>query len=247
MPIRLVLCVTAVTALVLIGAGKPDGNRLAYLDDINSYYPGLNFPKLTTPQWVGDPGVEAVVVLAIDDMREPAKYEAFLRPILNRLKAIDGRAPVSIMTCQVKPDDPQLQAWLQEGVNFDAHTVDHPCPLLQKGDFTAARETYERCIDLLNEIPGNHPVAFRMPCSDSRNTTSPRFYNAIFNARTSEGHFLTIDSSVFNILTPADPALPRSLVIEPNGRERFRKYLPSKSFVNTIENYPYPYVINRLC
>ncbi len=48
-----------------------DGNRLAYLDGgLNPYYPGRDFPKLITPQWVGEEGVEAVVVLAIDDMRE---------------------------------------------------------------------------------------------------------------------------------------------------------------------------------
>ena len=62
------------------------------------YYVSRTFPKLITPQWVGEEGVEAVVILAIDDMRDPAKYEAFLRPILDRLKKIDGRAPVSIMT-----------------------------------------------------------------------------------------------------------------------------------------------------
>ena len=32
-----------------------------------------------------------------------------------------------------------------------------------------------------------------------------------------------------------------------NGRERFRKYLPFPSFVNTIDDYPYPYVIGGLC
>ena len=45
-------------------------------------------------------------MLAIDDMRDPGRYEAYLRPILDRLKAIDGRAPVSIMTNQVEPKDP---------------------------------------------------------------------------------------------------------------------------------------------
>src|SRR5438105_5647731 len=84
---------------------KPDGNRLAYLDEVNPYYPHKDFAKLITPQWVGEEGVEAVVVLAIDDMKEPKRYEAFLRPILNRLKKIDGRAPVSIMTCSVDPKD----------------------------------------------------------------------------------------------------------------------------------------------
>ena len=55
------------------------------------------------------------MVLAIDDMRDPAGYEKYLRPILNRLKAIDGRAPVSIMTSQVDPNDPRLQAMAQGG------------------------------------------------------------------------------------------------------------------------------------
>ena len=86
-----------------------------------------------------------------------------------------------------------------------------------------------------------------MPCCDSQNTPSPRFFAEIFNKTTPKGHFLSIDTSVFNILTPNDPDLPRNLVDDPDGRERFRKYLPFPSFVNTIEDYPYPYVIGRLC
>jgi len=62
--------------------------------------------KLTTPQWIGEPGVEAAVILAIDDMNDPPNGKKFLRPILNRLKQIDGRAPVSIMTVSIKPEDP---------------------------------------------------------------------------------------------------------------------------------------------
>ena len=87
-------------------AGPPDGNRLTYLDRADPYYVGLHFPKLVTPQWVGEEGVEAVVILAIDDMRGPDKWEAYLRPILERLKKIDGRAPVSIMTNQIDPKPP---------------------------------------------------------------------------------------------------------------------------------------------
>jgi putative membrane-bound dehydrogenase-like protein len=222
-------------------------DRLDSLVQVDPYYPHRDFPKLTTPQWVGEPGVEAVVVLAIDDMRDPAKYETVLRPILNRLKAIDGRAPVSIMTCQVDPNDPQLQSWLKEGLSFEVHTIAHPCPLLQKGDFAAAAKTYHDCVDLVNRIPGNKPVAFRMPCCDSINSPSPRFYAEIFNKVSPGGHFLTIDSSVFTLFTPDDPSLPRELVLDPDGRERFRKYLPFPSFVNTIENYPYPYVIGGSC
>lgn len=233
-----------------------DGNRLTYLDENNPWYPHAKFPKLTTPQWVGDKEVEAVVILAIDDMRDTAKYEAYLRPILIRLKQIDGRAPVSIMACNVNPKDEQLQQWLAEGLSIEVHTVDHPCPLLTGGDFKKAKSTYDRCVELMNQIPNNKPVAFRMPCCDSLNTVSPRFYAEIFNKTTAKGNYLQASSSVFNIFTSADSDIPRELVQEADGSERFLKYIPknvnrdgamSPTFVNTIENYPYPYVINKLC
>src|SRR2546421_6852895 len=112
----IVLLVSAMHAPAQPSATKLDGHRLAYLDVLDPYYPHRDFPKLITPQWVGEEGVECVVTLAIDDMRESAKYERFLRPILDRLKKIDGRAAVSIMSCRVDPADPQLQAWLKEGL-----------------------------------------------------------------------------------------------------------------------------------
>src|ERR1043166_3841464 len=92
--------------LVAARAFAADGNRLTYLDESDPYYVSRTFPKLITPQWVGEEGVEAVVVLAIDDMRGHEKWEAYLRPILERLKQIDGRAPVSIMTCKIDPKEP---------------------------------------------------------------------------------------------------------------------------------------------
>src|SRR5688572_20269916 len=97
--------------LVVLAAHRAtaaDGNRLAWLDGSDPYYVGAQFPRLATPQWVGEPGVEAVAVLAIDDMRGHQRWEAYLRPILNRLRQIDGRSPVSIMTCQIEPDEPHL-------------------------------------------------------------------------------------------------------------------------------------------
>jgi hypothetical protein len=237
-----------VALLSLAAVPATDGNRLAYLDDpVNPYYVGRTFPRLTTPQWVGEDGVEAVVVLAIDDMNAPPPWETFLRPILQRLKRIDGRAPVSIMTCKIDPHDAHLQTWLKEGVSLETHTFDHPCPFFQGGDFGRARATYERCVDLLSAVPGSRPVAFRMPCCDSLNTPTPRFYAEIFNRRTDKGNFLYLDSSVFNLVTANDTALPRQLVLD-GGTERFRKYLPAeRSFVNTIEDYPYPYVLGGLC
>src|SRR5688572_3447797 len=237
------LCLTASASL-----HAADGNRLAYLDGpLDPYYPHRDFPKLTTPQWVGEEGVEAVVTLAIDDMRESAKYVTFLRPILNRLKAIDGRAAVSIMTCRANPDDPQIQAWLKEGLSIEVHTYDHPCPLLQDGGLAKAKGTYDKCVDLMNTIPGNKPVAFRMPCCDSKNTPSPRFWAEIFNKTTEKGNFLQIDSSVFNIITNKDKELPKEITELPDGSERFRRYLPFPNFVNTIEDYPYPYIIGGMC
>jgi len=234
-----------------------NANRLTYLDGNDPFYPGLHFPKLTTPQWVGESGVEAVVILSIDDMRETERYEKFLRPILERLKRIDGRAPVSILVNAIAPTNAQLQAWLKEGLSLDVHTLAHPCPCLAKGDFQAAANTFHGCVDLMSQIPGNKPVAFRMPCCDSMNSPSPRFYSEIFNRVSPEGRFLTIDSSVMCILTTNDPALPRELVMDRDGREKFRKYLPAEtnvavkvsmgSFTTTIEDYPYPYVIGNLC
>ena len=211
------------------------------------YAVGLHTAKLTTPQWVGEPDVDAVVILSIDDMRDTAKYEAFLRPILERLKRIDGKAPLSIFTNSIDPNDPTLQTWLQEGLSIEVHTVDHPCPLLRDGDFQKAKSTYDRCVDMMSAIPGSSPVAFRMPCCDSLNTPSPRFWTEIFERVTRQGNWLSIDSSVFNIFTQDDPDLPSDLTTNEQGKPRFRSYLPFKSFVNTIENYPYPYIVGASC
>jgi hypothetical protein len=233
--------------LLTSAALAADGNRLTYLDESDPYHVARRSPRLVTPQWVGEEGVEAVVILAIDDMRDPAKYETFLRPILQRLKRIDGRAPVSIMTNQIDPKDARLQGWLKEGLSLETHTIDHPCPLLQRGDFARARSTYERCVDLMGEVPGSRPVAFRVPCCDSLNTPSPRYFAEIFNKKTAKGNFLTIDSSVLNIFTSNDPELPRELVVDADGQDRFLKYVPAdRTFVNTIENYPYPYTCRRI-
>ena len=246
------------TILVFTGSSSLAGeaNRLSYVDSNEVWFPHKDFPKLITPQWVGEDGVDCVVTLAIDDMRDPAKYEAYLRPILQRLKQIDGRAPVSIMTCNVKPDDPQLQVWLNEGLSLECHTADHPCPILNGGDLGKSKATYDKCVDLMALIPNNSPVAFRTPCCDSLNTVSPRLFSEIINRTTATGNFLQLDSSVFTVYTADDPSIPRELLIDGDGREKFRKYIPRKlkrgdlihdGFVNTIENYPYPYVIQGTC
>lgn len=239
---------TLLVLMTFVPSASQAQDELNSLDEFASaYHVGLDFPKLITPQWVGEEGVDAIVVLAIDDMRDTAKYELYLRPILERLKKIDGRAPVSIMTNRADPNDVQIAKWLKEGLSIEVHTYDHPCPCLQGGDFDKSRRTYEQCVDLLAEIPGSQPVAFRMPCCDSLNTPSPRFWAEIFNRTTDKGNFLSIDTSVFQIFTADDPELPDELVTRPDGGSRFRHYVPFPSFVNTIENYPYPYVIGGKC
>src|SRR5690606_7519823 len=121
------------------------------------------------------------------------------------------------------------------------------CPLLAKGDFEAAAHTFHAGVELLNRITGNVPVAFRTPCCDSINSPSPRVYAALLARTNASGQFLRMDSSIVMILTASDPALPREMVIDDERRPRFRKYLPFESFVTTVENYPYPWVIeNRI-
>lgn len=225
------------------------GNRLAWVDDAcNPYYVGLHAPKLITPQWIGQEGVEAVIVFAIDDMRNTAPYEKCLRPIIERLKKIDGRGSVSIMTTQADPADPQLAKWAAEQVTVEAHTATHPCPCLQGGDIAKAKQTYDDAIDLLARIPGGPPIAFRMPCCDSMNSVGPRFFTEMFGKTTPFGRFLRVDSSVFMAFTADDPALPPSLTTDQEGRPRFTKYIPrDRNFVNYVENYPYPFVVDHLC
>lgn len=239
--------IVVLSAASLAWAGE--GNRLAYLDEpCDPYYAGLETARLVTPQWIGEQGVETALVLAIDDMRETGRYETFLRPIIERLKKIDGRGPVSIMTNRVDPNDPQLDPWYKEGVNLETHTYDHPCPCLGGGNFDKAKATYDQTVDLMKTVSNGRAVAFRMPCCDSMNSASPRFYAEIFNKTTPAGNFQKMDSSVMVLFTPSDPALPRELVMQDDRQQRFRKYLPTeRKFINYVEDYPYPYVIARLC
>lgn len=220
-------------------------NRFAILDEYwDIYYPHAEFPRLTTPQWVGEEDVDAVLVLAIDDMREHTPYENYLRPILERLKQIDGRAPVSIMACKIDPQEPHLQRWLEEGVSIETHTFDHPCPILAKGDFAGAKSTYDRCVDLFFTVPNNRPVAFRTPCMDGINSASPRLFAEILGGTTSQGHFLTLSSSIGLLLTPEDTKNPAELVTDSAGKPRFNKYL-LPGYINFIRDYPYPYLIGN--
>ncbi|MFZ9856179.1 MAG: PVC-type heme-binding CxxCH protein [Limisphaerales bacterium] len=221
------------------------GNRLVYLDDTDPFHVGPHFPRLTTPQWVGEPGVEAVVTLGIDDMSQSDRYERFLRPILERLQRIDGRAPVSIFSNALNPEDPRLASWLKEGLSLEVHTLSHPCPVLAKHDFIGAAKTVHGGVDLLHHVPGNRPVAFRTPCCDSINSPSPRLYAEVLARTNAAGQFLRIDSSVLLLLTSLDRSAPSGKLVDESGRGRFTKYVPFPSFMTTVEDYPYPWVIGK--
>ncbi len=245
---RVSLLVAAFLSL-LSTAACADGNRLAYLNEFcDPYYVGRDTARLATPQWIGEEGVEGVVVLSIDDLKDPQVHETFLRPIIEQLKQIDGRGPVSCMGNKTDVNSPIYQKWVKEGVSLEAHTYDHPCPCLQLDDFAKAKATYDEGIEQMCRIPNSIPVAFRMPCCDSMNSMSPRFYTEVFNKTTPGGKFLNVNSSVFLLFTPDDPDLPSSVVRDEQGKLRFEKYVPRDfEFVNYVENYPYPYVVARLC
>ncbi len=231
-------------------AAPPDrGNRLAYLDDPwNPFWPGRDSPRLITPQWIGEDGVDAAIVLSIDDLRETGPYEAFLEPARKRLMAEFGRTPLSILVNSVDTQSALLQQWLKDGISLEIHTLTHPCPCLTQNHFERAKATFDGCVDLLHRVAGNVPVAFRMPCCDSMNSTSPRFFAEIFARTTPEGHFLTIDSSVFVALTPSDPELARDIVLDGNGVQRFDKYVSKEVGLETlVYDYPYPYLIGGTC
>src|SRR4030095_8444941 len=139
---------------------------------------------------------------------------------------MEGRAPVSIFSNALDPGDPQLQQWLREGLSLEVHTLSHPCPILAKGDFAAAEDTFFGCIELLKRIQNNQPVAFRTPCCDSINSPSPRVFTELFAGANATGQCLRRDSSVVMLLTPSDPGPPRELLLDPDGRPKFLKYVP---------------------
>jgi hypothetical protein len=197
LPARLV-ATASIVAAALSACAQPSSsaNRLNHLTDVDPFSIGLKSPRLITPQWIGEHGIDAVVILSVDDLRDPARHEAFLRPILERLKQIDGRAALSVMANAVPVTNAILQDWLREGVSLEVHTVTHRHPLLSESNFTASAADYHDGVALLHQIPGNRPVAIRVPYCDSLNVASPRFFAEVFGRTNSQGQFLAIDSSV---------------------------------------------------
>ena len=224
-----------------------DGNRLVHLDEPNNPWQfHRESAKLITPQWIGEAGVEAVLVLAIDDMVGDGQgFRNYLTPIIERLQDIDGHGPVSITCIRPDPAHPNMQWFLEQGVSLETHTLTHPCPLLHGYDLERASSAYHECVDLLARIPNSQPVGFRFPCMDGQNTPSPRAYAEILNNVSAEGRFLSMSTSVGCVFTPDDPEVSKTIFAEDSGgAQRFARYLMN-GFVSYIENYPYPFVVGR--
>ena len=243
------------------------GSQFAYLDERNPYYPHEGFAKLTTPMWVGEAGVDAVILLSVDDMGgplfrprydvSPEAFEQFLKPLIQRLKQIDGRAPISIMTCQASEEDTAtLQRFRKDGLSLECHTFTHRFPFFRSDEghgpdqaLELARQDYLACMENLFAVPHNRPVTHRMPGCDAQNSVSPRFFAEVFPLRTRAGQFLISDSSITTWFPSADRTVPKKWRFDNRDRPRFDKYVTqipqTQHFVNSIKNYPYPYVINH--
>ena len=74
---------------------------------------------------------------------------------------------------------------------------------------------------------------------DSMNTVSPRFVSEIFSKKSQRGYSLSIDSSVFTVLTPDDPNCRRSGV-RSGRREAVRKYIPFRRSSTRSRTIPIP-------
>ena len=156
--------------------------------------------------------------------------------------------PVSIMTCQVDPERPALADVAQGGAQpGDAHARP-PLPALQgrrlrqgQGDLRPLRRPDER---------GPEQPAGRVPHALLRlaEHAQPAVLRRDLQQDDAAGPLPDDRLLVFNILTAERPGA----AARPGARPRRPRAVPQvpavrPSFVNTIEDYPYPYVIGRLC
>ena len=113
------IAVAAIFSLLFnLPVQSSEANRLAHLDEPNNpWQVNIKSAKLITPQWIGEEGVQGVAVLAIDDMSgDGQNFRDYLTPIIERLKLIDGRGPVSITCNRPEPDHANMQWFLEQGV-----------------------------------------------------------------------------------------------------------------------------------
>ena len=152
------------------------------------------------------------------------------------------------MTNQVNPTDPRLQAWLKEGLVARGPHAHPSLSLPAKGRFRRGGPHLSRLRRPdepdSRQPPGRVPDAVLRLAQHRQPSVLRRDLQQDQSRRP-----LPLDRLVglHRAHRPTTRSLPRDLVFDPDGKERFRKYIPFPSFVNTIENYPYPYVIGGVC
>lgn len=222
-----------------------DPDRLHHQGAIaEPFAPDRQRARLTTPQWIGRPGVEAAIVVSIDDLDASEPHARFLAPILEQLETTTGRGAVSLLANRPDPTDPGLPPLLSRGVSIGGHSETHACPLLQAGSLARAQRDVHANLLRLFSIPGNRPIVFRTPCADSQNTPSPRVYAEVLAGLSPRGQFFRASSSVAHVFTAADPALPWAVATRADGTPRFARHL-APGHEMYIEDYPYPYVVGH--
>jgi len=189
---------------------------------------------------------------AIDDNERPRKMgksssAPYFTAQTNRWSRHSGQHH----TVSSKTRDPQLQSWLKEGL-LARRPTSAKCivsMLEPTGNFQALSNLTNRCIELMNRRPRQQPVDLGacVPAIRLTAPSPPRFFGRNFHRTTPLTNSSPIDSSVRTFLRPTTHPYRASLVMDASGAEKFRKIHPLPSFVTTIEDYPYPYVIGKLC
>ncbi len=197
-------CVWAFWLALVCSAGSidavwaGDANRLVELDGETSWTGRPGEPKLITPQWVGEAGIECVVLLGVEADGVLAEWEPVVRPIVERLKQINGRAPLSLFARDVEPGAQPLRAWLSDGVR-----VEVLLPAITERNVARWKARYDETIDRLTARLGTVPVACRIAGEIVTASPGPRFLGELFPLPTPGKNFLR--SVVVQSLSATEP------------------------------------------
>ncbi|MFV2068943.1 MAG: hypothetical protein ACC645_18410, partial [Pirellulales bacterium] len=88
-----------------LAAADRNGSGFTYLDQQDPYYPHAEFPRLTTPMWVGEEGVDAVILLTVAEDNPPTQAPDVGEPLI----VTAGPAP----TNETPGDRPYEMVWAQ--------------------------------------------------------------------------------------------------------------------------------------
>lgn len=228
--------------LCVISSTLPEITCRSAMAATHSANPMRSHPSavLPTPAWIGEQGVDAAVIVSVDDLRgaKLQKYNDFLSPILQELRSNNywseqANPSITIFACDLFGLTASRITNLTRTYDLQVHTISHNCPLFDEAredKITAtksANDEIKRSIAHLQDS-GVEVAAFRAPCCDSQNEAMPNaFANMLIESN------LTVDSSVCVVLGR-----------DAHNDSKQQSYLPS-GFDNFITNYPYPYVADN--